>query len=162
MTASSLTRPGAPAYARTHAGWAAQLSRFAVVGGSAGLVQLALYAFLADSIGSQPANVGSWLASTVLATEAHRRFSFRSGAAPGHGDHTVGVLTSALTLALGTAALAALSDPTGTAGVLALVAVNGAVGALRFVALRWWLVGRRHRGGVSQAMPSPSPSMPVE
>lgn len=124
-------------------GWAAQLARFGVVGGAASVVQLALYGFLADGVGSQPANVVSWLMSTLLATEAHRRYSFRTSGDGVDSDHVVGIATSLVTLLLSTVALAALDDPDGSTGVLALVAVNAAVGLLRFAALRWWMVGRR-------------------
>jgi putative flippase GtrA len=154
--------PDPPRWIR-RAGWFAQLVRFGLVGGAASVVQLGLYTFLADSVGSQLANVLSWLVSTMVATEAHRRYSFRTPGTGSTGDHTVGVVTSLLTLLLSTVALAALENPVGVAGVLALVAVNGIVGVLRFVTLRWWLVD--HRGGSrahSQAVPSPSRSSSAE
>ncbi|HEY5878341.1 MAG TPA: GtrA family protein [Nakamurella sp.] len=147
-----LRRGGRPA-------WAAQLIRFGLVGGAASVVQLAMYAFLADSIGSQAANIASWLVSTLVATEAHRRYSFGSTTSGAESDHVVGILTSVLTLLLSSVALAALDNPTGTTGVLALIAVNGLVGVLRFVTLRWWMVGRRAH---SQATPSRSRSSLVE
>lgn len=140
-------------------GWVGQLTRFALVGGGASGLQLAAYAFLADAVGVQAANVVSWLVATLLATELHRRFSF-GAPGPAHrggrrgttdrvdGDHVVGVLTGLATLLLSAAALAALDDPSGTAGVLALVAVNGLVGLLRFAVLRWWLLDRPARGGI--------------
>ena len=148
MTLATLTRSGGPAVARIatgRAGWFAQLVRFGLVGGAASVVQLGLYAFLAVSVGSLLANVVSWLVSTIIATEAHRRYSFRTPGAGPTGDHTVGMVTSLLTLLLSTVALAALENPVGVSGVLALVAVNGIVGVLRFVALRWWMLGRRIR-----------------
>ena len=138
-------------------GWPAQLVRFAVVGGAATVVQLALYAFLADSIGSQLANVASWLASTVVATEAHRRYSFGTAGPGAEADHAVGALTSVLTLLLGTVTLAALDNPTGFAGVLALCAVNGAMGLLRFGALRWWMVRRAESTARSGRPQPPAP-----
>lgn len=124
-------------------GWVGELARFACVGGGSGLLQLSTYAFLADSVGSQVANVLSWLVSTLVATELHRRFSFGGSLSGAESDHVVGVVTSLVTLLLSAAALAALNDPSGAAGVLALVVVNGVVGVLRFVVLRWWMVGRR-------------------
>ena len=162
MSLAALTRTGGPAVARlgfaagpAGAGWFSQLVRFGLAGGAASVIQLALYAFLADSVGAQPANVGSWLVSTLVATEAHRRYSFGTTGSGAEGDHVVGIVTSVVTLLLSTVALAALENPTGFAGVLALVAVNGMVGVLRFVALRWWMVGRRDH---SHATPSPSRS----
>lgn len=123
-------------------GWMRQLSRFGVVGGAASVLQLATYTFLTDSVGSQLANVLSWLLSTLAATEAHRRFSFGGSGSGAEGDHAVGVVTSLLTLVLGAAALTALDDPSGAAGGLTLVAVNGLVGVARFAVLRWWMVSR--------------------
>uniref|UniRef100_UPI003B3BDB2A GtrA family protein n=1 Tax=Nakamurella sp. TaxID=1869182 RepID=UPI003B3BDB2A len=139
-------------------GWPGQLLRFALVGGGASALQLAAYAFLADAVGAQPANVASWLVATLLATELHRRFSFggpnpttgpalRPGRRP-EVDHVVGVVTGLATLLLSMLALAALDDPSDAAGVLALVAVNGSVGLLRFAVLRWWLLGRPASGGI--------------
>ncbi len=163
MTLAQLLRLGpapvveAPAARRR--GWTGQLARFGVVGGATSLLQLALYAFLADSIGAQAANVASWLVSTLVATEAHRRFSFGGSASNAEGDHAVGLGTSVLTLLLSTVALAALDNPTGAAGVAALIAVNAGVGLLRFGTLRWWMIGRPAH---SQATPSPSRSSLLE
>jgi len=151
MTLAGTLRPDLPAAPSGRLGrrattpWIGQLVRFAMVGGGASVLQLATYAFLADSIGSQSANVVSWLVSTLMATELHRRFSFGRSGSGIEGDHAVGIVTSLLTLLLGAAALATLNDPSDAAGVLALVVVNGLVGGLRFVLLRWWMVGRSSR-----------------
>lgn len=152
MTLASLVRTGDPATAtglvdrRAAApAWVGQLLRFGVVGGGASVLQLATYAFLADSIGSQPANIVSWLVSTLAATELHRRFSFGGSRSGTESDHVIGMVTSLVTLLLSAVALTALNDPSGTAGLLALVLVNGVVGGMRFVVLRWWMVGRSPR-----------------
>ena len=148
MTLASVLRPGLPVVSagtvrrRTAPIWVGQLARFGVVGGGAGVLQLVAYAFLADSVGSQPANIASWLVSTLAATELHRRFSFGGSNSGTERDHAVGIVTSLVALLLSAVALAALDDPTGAAGVLALVVVNGVVGGLRFLVLRWWMVGR--------------------
>lgn len=173
MTLATLTRPSGATGARAGVqavragtGPLFQLVRFGLVGGAASVVQLALYAFLADCVGAQPATIASWLVSTLVATEAHRRYSFPAAgatAAPAgraEGDHLVGILTSLATLALSMIAVAALDDPAGAAGVLALIAVNAGVGGLRFLSLRWWLVGRRRRAGyrpVAAAAPVTAP-----
>lgn len=150
MSAASLLRPGRPTAhsgllaRRAAPGWIGQLARFGVVGGGTSVLQLASYAFLADSAGSQLANVVSWLVSTLVATELHRRFSFGGSSSGAESDHAIGVVTCMATLLLSAAALALLDDPSGAAGVLALVVVNGLVGGLRFLVLRWWMVGRGH------------------
>lgn len=161
MTLASLLLPapgGLPGRRVETPGWVGQLTRFGVVGGVASVLQLAAYTFLADSVGSLLANVLSWLVSTLVATEAHRRFSFGGSRSGSEGDHVVGVVTALLTLVLSAAALAGLDDPSGAAGVLALVVVNGLVGGLRFVALRWWMVRRPSRRSIpAPAVPAPEP-----
>ena len=162
MTLARLLRPGPTVTAvgllrrrEARPAWVGQLARFGVVGGGASGLQLATYAFLADSVGSQPANVASWLVSTLMATELHRRFSFGGSLSGTESDHVVGIATSLLTLLLSAAALAALDDPSGAVGVLALVVVNGLVGGLRFVILRWWMLApRSRRPGTSAADPT--------
>lgn len=154
MTLASLLRPALPGPSpglfgrRVAAPWVGQLARFGMVGGGAGALQLVVYAFLADSLGSQVANVLSWLVSTLVATELHRRFSFGGSLSASESDHAIGVVTSLVTLLLSAAALAVLDDPSGAAGVVALVAVNGLVGGLRFLVLRWWMIGRRKASSI--------------
>lgn len=152
MTLASLLRPGPPVtvvgFLRRWAArpaWVGQLARFGMVGGGASVLQLATYGFLADSVGAQPANIVSWLLSTLMATELHRRFSFGGSQSGTESDHVVGIASSLLALLLSASALATLDDPSGAVGVLALVVVNGVVGGLRFVVLRWWIVARWSR-----------------
>ncbi len=127
-----------------------QLLRFGAVGGAASLVQLALFGCLASDVGSQLANLISWLVATILATEGHRRYSFGGPRSHAEADHALGLGTSLVALVLTSLALALLDNPVGATGVAAVVAVNGAVGLGRFVALRWWMVGRA-------ADPTPNP-----
>lgn len=152
MSLASLPRPGLPATAAGLRGrrvaapvWARQLARFGVVGGGAGVLQLATYSFLAEGIGSPLANIVAWLVSTLAATELHRRFSFAGARSGTESDHVIGIVTSLVTLLLSAAVLAGLDNPSGTAGLLALLVVNGVVGGMRFVVLRWWMVGRSPR-----------------
>ena len=139
-TVAALAPPAAAArlHERWRVGW--EIARFGVVGGGSTVIQLALYAFLAADLGSQLANIVSWLAATLLATEGHRRFTFAAGRATTEGDHVIGLATSLAALALSSLTLAALGNPSAIVGVVALVAVNAAVGLLRFVALRRWML----------------------
>jgi hypothetical protein len=138
-----------------------QGARFAVVGSLATVGQLALYVFLAGSVGAQLANICAWLISTVAATAAHQHFTFgpstlgpRTGdrATLDHGtldgsgrsgevDQLVGMATGLAGLGIASVALAVLDQPAGWTAAAALVGVNAAVGALRFLVLRWWLGG---------------------
>ena len=131
-----------------------QLLRFGAVGGAASLVQLALFGCLASDVGSQLANLISWLLGTILATEGHRRYSFGGSRAHAEADHALGLGTSLVALVATSIALALLDNPVGVAGVAAVVAVNGLVGLARFVALRWWMVGRAAERAPNQHEPS--------
>lgn len=122
---------------------AGQGARFAAVGGGATLVQLAIYAFLADCVGAQPANAMSWLIATIVAGVAHHRFTFRLAHSGNERDHLVNLVSSLAALVLTSAVLAAAGNPAGAVGTALVLAVNGAVGTARFVLLRWWLIGRR-------------------
>ena len=151
------TRPAAPTHGHRLRAVGAQGIRFAVVGSTMTVVQLALYAFLAGSVGDQAANLLSWFVVTVATTAAHRRFTFRL---PGFGserDHLVGLgtsvgglLASALVLAILTAS--GSSDLVQTLGIAGASAV---VGAGRFLVLRWWV----NRG--TAADPSATPPAAV-
>ena len=132
----------APLTHRIRTGVAGEGLRFAAVGLAATGAQLALYAFLDSSIGAQLANVLAWIASTLLANAAHRRYTFRLTGRASESDHLVGLVSSLAALGLSSLALLLLDEPTGLDGVVALVAVNAAVGAGRFLALRWWWLGR--------------------
>lgn len=124
---------------------AGQGARFAAVGGGATLLQLAVYAFVADGLGAQVANVLSWSIATVVAGFAHHRFTFRLGSAGDERDHLVNLVSSLAALLLSSAVLALAGNPAGAVGTVLLLAVNGAVGTGRFALLRWWLTVRRPR-----------------
>jgi putative flippase GtrA len=131
---------------RVSAGLTAQAIRFAAVGSTATVTQLGLYYFLSGSVGSQLANVISWLIATVLANAAHQRYTFGVTGRTGESDQLIGLLTSLAGLGVSSAVLALLAQPTGAAGTVALIAVNAGVGALRFAALRWWFTDQRAPG----------------
>jgi putative flippase GtrA len=140
---------------RAPAGLTGQGLRFAMVGTLATLTQLGLYYFLSGSVGSQLANVVSWLVSTLVANAAHQRYTFgvshRGGGRgsvrnSGESDQVVGLLTSLAGLGVSSVVLGLLAEPTGVWGTVALVAVNATVGGLRFLVLRWWFTDRRAPG----------------
>ncbi|TKV56330.1 hypothetical protein FDO65_20425 [Nakamurella flava] len=135
---------------------AGQAARFAAVGGGATVLQLALYAFVADCVGAQVANVLSWSVATVIAGVAHHRFTFRLDHSGSERDHLVNLASSLAALLLSSAVLAVAGNPSGLLGTALLLAVNGTVGTGRFVLLRWWLTGRR-----AVAMVDDTPSIGV-
>lgn len=120
----------------------ASLVRFAVVGGSANVVYVLAFWALTGS-GTSLANAVGFVSSTALATELHRRVTFRARGA-------VGWLTAQLEggglalvgLAATTASLAALhrlaEHPSTAVQAALLLTVTGLVGLGRFLALRAW------------------------
>ena len=141
----------APLTHRVRTGVTGEGLRFAAVGLAATGAQLALYAFLDSSVGPQLANVLAWIASTLVANAAHRRYTFQLTGRASESDHLVSLVSSLAALGLSSLALLLLDEPTGLDGVVALVAVNAAVGVVRFLALRWWWLGRglRRRAAVT-------------
>jgi putative flippase GtrA len=122
-------------------GAAAQLGRFALVGGLASALHVLLFVALAG-FGTQPANLAGAVASSVLANELHRRRTFRAGDRIGWftAQWQGGGLAVTGMAATGSA-LALLAAATGDAGLIVqaslVVTVTAAVGGARFVLLRW-------------------------
>lgn len=128
-------------------GWLAQLTRFALVGGSSNVVY-ALSFIVLDAYGTLLANAVGVTTSTMLANELHRRRTFRAAnrvrwfAAQWEGGALalLGLVISSLVLS----ALHFFFPDAGELVSIALViAVSGVVGGLRFIALRGWWFGRR-------------------
>lgn len=121
----------------------AQFTRFVLVGGGSNAVYIPLFLLLRAE-GVLQANVVGVLASTVLASELHRRLTF--GAADrvrwftaqweAGGIALVGLLISSLVLA-GAGLWAPTLDGAWQLGMV--FAVTGAIGILRFLALRGWV-----------------------
>ena len=129
-------------------GWA-QFARFVLVGGLSSVVYAVLFVLLAD-LGDQPANITGSVVSSMLATELHRRITFRAGDRvgwwtaqwEGGGIALLGILATSAALGW----LDAVTDPDGALAPLLLVgAVTGAIGLGRFVALRWLFAVRSRR-----------------
>src|SRR3954447_9679961 len=131
----------------------AEFVRFVTVGVVSSAVYFALFLAL-RGLGPVPANAVAFVVSTVLATEPHRRVTFRAGGRVGWftaqcesgGLALVGLLATS-------AALAALDGVVGDAWwaqVLLIAAVTGTIGLIRFAALRLWVFsGHAHRPAVS-------------
>ncbi len=124
-------------------GWIAQLTRFALVGGSSNVLY-ALAFLLVDPYGSFAANIVGVLLSTMLANELHRRLTFhaaqRVGWFPAQWEGGslafLGLLLSTLVLAL----LHVLLPSAGAVTkVLLVIAVSAITGGLRFLFLRGWV-----------------------
>lgn len=128
-------------------GWLAQLTRFALVGGSSNVLYALTFVFL-TGYGSFVANTVGVTASTVLANELHRRHTFRAAdrvrwlAAQWEAGSLalVGLLLSSLTLAL---LHMFVPTATRTAQALLVIATSAVIGGLRFLALRRWVFALR-------------------
>lgn len=136
-------------------GWAAQLTRFTLVGGSSNAVY-ALSFFVLDAYGTFLANAVGVLASTVLANELHRRRTFRAAdRVPWFAAQWEGGALAVIGLVISSCALGLLRflvpDATALVSIALVIAVSGLVGGLRFVALRGWVFGERQRQGGSAA-----------
>ena len=143
------TRARSPREVRTSAAPAAQLVRFALMGGVADGLYLGVV--LLGSAGGadvQALNAVGTVASTVLADELHRRVTFRAAGRPtALAVHLAGSGTAAIGLAASTAALGvhqqvAPQGPSWGAAVVGL-AVGSAVGLARFLVLRAVSTGTR-------------------
>ncbi|MGY1835277.1 GtrA family protein [Blastococcus sp. SYSU DS0510] len=129
----------------------AQFVRFVLVGGSANVVYLGLFLFLAG-LGEQAANLGGVVVSTAVANELHRRLTFRATDRAGWATaQWAGGGLALAGLAATSLALAALDSWTASAGPLGAVAVvwtvTAVVGVARFVGLRWAVGGAVGRPG---------------
>ncbi|MEU8900785.1 GtrA family protein [Nocardia sp. NPDC048505] len=120
----------------------AQLLRFATVGGIANLGYLLPFLALHGN-GTQVANAVGSVVSTALASELHRRLTFRSARVgrltaqlKGGGTALAAFVASAATLAVLDHTAPELSGPAAAAAVLTVSAI---VGGLRFLSLRHWV-----------------------
>ena len=129
----------------------AQFVRFLLVGGASSAVHAFLFTLLSASAGAVAANVAGASVSSVLATELHRRRTFRAGARVGwltaQWQGGAVSLTGIVATTTALAGASAVLGPTGLGAQLLLVgAVTGAVGLARFAALRWAFVRRPGSG----------------
>jgi putative flippase GtrA len=119
----------------------AQLSRFALVGGSSTLLYALLFLAL-HPLGYLPAHVTATVVSSIFANELHRRLTF-------HADERVTWLTaqweagavSLIGLLATSAALGWLHVTARNAApvlqIALVIAVTTLIGTIRFIALRW-------------------------
>ncbi|WP_458689421.1 GtrA family protein [Nocardia tengchongensis] len=119
---------------------AAQLVRFALVGGLSNVAYVLVFMALNGS-GTLVANVAGSILSTVIANELHRQLTFRAAGRVGwFTAQWEGGGLAAAGLVVSTAALAGLDFWAPGLGEIAqagaVLAVMAAVGGLRFLALR--------------------------
>ncbi|MDF9813946.1 GtrA family protein [Streptomyces sp. SPB162] len=113
--------------------------RFVVCGGGVGLLSSAVLLLLTGSLPLVLANALVTVASTLLATELHGRFTFRAGRAR-LGDHVKSGLTAAICYLFTTAALLVLHaihpHPSALLEQGVYLSASGLAGVGRFIVLR--------------------------
>ncbi|MCX4965884.1 GtrA family protein [Streptomyces sp. NBC_00654] len=113
--------------------------RFVVCGGGVGVASSGVLVLLNGHLPLMVANALVTVVSTVLATELHRRVSFRSGRG-GWGVHLQSGLTAAVSYAFTTGALFALyaldSTPSAPAEQTVYLSASALAGVGRFALLR--------------------------
>ncbi|MGW1407720.1 GtrA family protein [Streptomyces sp. NPDC002403] len=123
--------------------------RFVVCGGGVGLASSGAVLLLSEQLPMALANALVTVVSTVVATELHRRISFRSGR-KGWRVHLQSGVTVAVSYAFTTGALLCLSavrtDPSPLLAQSVYLSASALAGAGRFVLLRVVVFGDRSRG----------------
>lgn len=130
---------------------ARQLVRFTAVGIVCTVASLALYAFLRQWAGAQPANAAALIITSLMNTALNRRLTFKiAGHRRMKRDHLKGliVILAALLITGGSLAVLHLVRPDASvADELWTTTLSGLIAtAVRFTLLRHWIFRRaRHR-----------------
>jgi len=141
-------------------GLAPQLAWFTAIGVVMTLSYLVLYIALRGTLGAQPANVVSWVATAIVDTAANRQVTFgvrgRAGATRAQFE---GLLVFGIGMALTSGSLFTLSamtsHPTQLLELGVLTLSNLLAGLLRFWLLRHWVFHpRRHAWSLTAARPA--------
>ncbi|HEY0484684.1 MAG TPA: GtrA family protein [Mycobacteriales bacterium] len=126
----------------------ATLARFTVVGGSTTALYALLYLGAVEFLPPHPANAAAMVLSTVVSTEWHRRWTFRSDRG-GLRAHLQAGLVTTVTYAMTSSALVLLESVRPGSGdlaqVAAIVVATTVAGLIRFAVLRAWVFARRQQ-----------------
>jgi putative flippase GtrA len=134
-------------------GWVRELlcslGRFSVVGTSTTALYALLYVLAAQLLPTLAANLAAMVFSTIVSTEWHRRWTFRSPRS-GLRMHLEAGLVTTVTYAMTSTALLVLEAVDPGAGrlpqVAAIVSATAVAGLVRYTALRLWVfAGRRQQ-----------------
>ncbi|MFD8818250.1 GtrA family protein [Streptomyces sp. NPDC059627] len=129
----------------------ASFVRFVACGGGVGLASGPAVTLLALSMPWAVANALVTVASTLLCTELHARFTFGTGRRAGWRQHWQSAGSATAAYALTSAAVLVLHTVRPSSGVMWEQAVylgaSGLAGIGRFVVLRLWVFAERKRAG---------------
>lgn len=118
----------------------ASFARFVLCGGGVGLLSSGAVALLADSMPWAVANAIITIASTLLCTELHARFTFATAHRPGWREHWQSAGSAAAAYVATTAAMSTLHlfqpSPGALTEQLVYLSASGLAGTGRFLVLR--------------------------
>ncbi|WP_326580251.1 hypothetical protein OG889_21165 [Streptomyces sp. NBC_00481] len=141
----------------------ASFARFVLFGGGVGLLSSGAVALLADSMPWAVANAVITIASTLLGTELHARFTFGAAHRPGWRQHWQSASSAAAAYVATSAAMLALHAVQTSPGTLTeqivYLSASGLAGTARFLILRL-VVFAADRGRNATPAPGPQLRMP--
>jgi putative flippase GtrA len=147
MTTMALEQPGFPRLPHVDVAVVRQLARYVVVGVLGTATSALLYLVFRVWWDAVPANLAALVLSTVLSTEANRRFTFADAQVDRVREYVQNAGTVAFYAVYGSAVLLLLdqlmSDPTALQESLAVAAASVLGGLARFLLLRNWVFGGR-------------------
>lgn len=144
LTGATIGTPGAPrARFRLQHPLAAQIVRYAIVGGSGTVLTAVLFLLLRTWWDALPANLAALVLSTVVGTEVNRRFTFDDAPVHPWRAHlqTVGTVlfyafySSAVLMLL----VLVIDAPTPLQESLVVAVASLVGGSIRFLVLRQWV-----------------------
>ncbi|MFK0288147.1 GtrA family protein [Streptomyces sp. NPDC090499] len=150
------TTPAAP-------GPLASFARFVLFGGGAGLLSSSTVTLLAGAMPWTLANAVITIASTVLCTELHARFTFGTGKRAGWHEHWQSAGSAAVAYAVTCAAMFLLhlfqTSPGTLTEQIVYLAASALAGLGRFLFLRLYIFATGHRSRTPATTPPPKASL---
>ncbi|WP_216591817.1 hypothetical protein, partial [Streptomyces brasiliscabiei] len=139
----------------------ASFARFALLGGGVGLLSSGAVTLLAGSMPWALANAIITIASTLLCTELHARFTFTAPHRPGPREHWQSAGSAAAAYAATTAAILTLHlfqpSPGALTEQITYLTASALAGTGRFLVLRLVVFATDHDRSPSTAVPPTTP-----
>ncbi|WP_406445433.1 hypothetical protein OHB00_49570 [Streptomyces sp. NBC_00631] len=140
----------------------ASFARFVLFGGGVGLLSSSAVTLLADTMPWTLANAVITVASTVLCTELHARFTFNTGKRPGRHEHwqSAGSAAAAYVVTCTAMFLLHLFQTSGTlTEQIVYLGASALAGLGRFLFLRLYTFAAGHRSRTPATTPPPKASL---
>jgi putative flippase GtrA len=160
VTTMVVAHPAFPRLPRLDADVVRQLARYAMVGALGTAASALLYLVFRTWWDAVPANLAALVLSTVVSTEANRRFTFGGAQVDRVREYVQNAGTVAFYAFYSSVVLLLLgqvvADPTALQESLVVAAASVLGGLGRFVLLRSWVFGGRADGGPHASGPNHS------